>query len=142
MRIARPVQAARSVAGWRHALRSGAHGAGAAAAGITAYVCGLATVALIGALLLAVAPPDLSGIIDSIDKTIAYADAPGRRPEPPDITGSVAAPDTVTRRSATPATACTGPLQPAAQDDSPCAMPPARRDGAGPGGPPSLRGHL
>ncbi|MEW6641328.1 MAG: hypothetical protein AB1586_12555 [Pseudomonadota bacterium] len=140
--MARPDQAARSVAGWRHALRSTAHGAGAAAAGITAYVCGLTTFALIGALLLAVAPPDLSGLLDSFDKTIAYADGGAPRAEFPDTTGSIAAPDTVRRSGALPDPACGDRRPVPAQADSACDTPPPHTGATAAGAVPPLRGHL
>ncbi|MGO4716518.1 hypothetical protein [Bradyrhizobium sp. 2TAF24] len=147
MRQTRPDQPSRS-ADWRWALRSAARGAGTAAAAIATYLCGLAALALIGALVLAAVPPDVSALVDSIDKTIAYTDAgalgsgDASRADPaaPETTGSIAAPDTAQRASAPSGPPCRGYF--AAQDDSACGAMTARTGTTTAGDAPQLRGRL
>jgi len=145
MRQTRPDQPSRS-AEWRWALHSAARGARTAAAGIATYLCGLAALAVIGALVLAAAPPDFSTLVDSIDKTIAYTDigAPGSGaasradPAAPETTGSIAAPDTAQRASTPSGPPCRGYF--AAQDDSACGAMSTGTTTAGDA--PPLRGRL
>ncbi|MBR1216962.1 hypothetical protein JQ557_03105 [Bradyrhizobium sp. U87765 SZCCT0131] len=124
-------------------MRSTVRGGAAAAIGVATYLCGLAALVLVGALVLTASPPDLSSVADFINKTGSYAEGEAARASTaahrgsdPDTTGTVAAPDTA-RRATTANGACAH-----APDDSACAV--AARAGApaAAGGQPRLRGSL